>query len=149
MAKRKKKSKGDAGDNGKAVAGGAILADLVNNVAGQAIGQLIADGVQRKAPSLFGGPDKGPDTAAQVLMILAEHGPRSVAELLQLTDAPVQTLLDAVAAARRAKLIDRVDKSGVVRVTEPGCQVASTVRRKLEEQGEASSEESTSKGDGG
>ena len=149
MAKGKKKSKGDAGDNGKAVAGGAILADLVNNVAGQAIGQLIADGVQRKAPSLFGGPDKGPDTAAQILMILDEQGPRSVAELLELTNAPVQTLLDAVAAARRAKLIERVDKSGMVRVTEPGCQVAATVRRELEEQGEASSEESTSKGDGG
>ena len=149
MAKGKKKSKGDAGDNGKAVAGGAILADLVNNVAGQAIGQLIADGVQRKAPSLFGGSDKGPDTAAQVLMILEEQGPRSVAELLQLTDAPVQTLLDAIAAARRAKLIERIDKSGTVRVTEPGCRLAATVRRKLEGRGEASSEESPSKDDGG
>ena len=149
MAKGKKKSKRGANEDGRAAAGGAVLADLVNNVAGQAIGQLIADGVQRKAPSLFGGPDKGPDTAAQVLMILDEQGPRSVAELLELTNAPVQTLLDAIAAARRAKLIERVDKSGTVRVTEPGCQVAATVRRKIEEQGEASSEESTSKGDGG
>ena len=150
MAKgKKKKSKG--GDDGTAggAAAGAVIADLVNNVAGQAIGQLIADGVQRKAPSLFGGPDKGPDTAAEVLMILAEQGPRTVAELLDLTNAPVQTLLDALAAARRAKLVGRIDKAGTVSATEPGCRVAATVRRKLEQQGEASDEESTSKGNGG
>ena len=72
-----------------------------------------------------------------------------MAELLDITDAPVQTLLDAVAAVRRAKLINRTDKSGVVRATETGCQVAATVRRKLEENGEASDEESTAKGKGG
>ena len=149
MAKGKKKTKG--GGNGQAggAAAAAVVADLVNNVAGQAIGQLIADGVQRKAPSLFGGPDKGPDTAAQVLMLLAEQGPRTVAELLELTDAPVQTLLDALAAARRAKLVERIDKAGRVRATEAGCQAAAVVRRKLDERGEASGEESTSKGEGG
>lgn len=151
MAKGKRKSKGNGNGNGQAggAAAGAVIADLVNNVAGQAIGQLLADGVQRKAPSLFGGPDKGPDTAAQALMILAEQGPRTVAELLDLTGAPVQTLLDAIAAARRARLVERVDKAGRVRATEPGCQVATMVRRKLEEQGRASDEESTSKGEGG
>ncbi len=150
MAKGKKKSKGGGGDGEAAgVAAGAVIANLVNNVAGQAIGQLIADGVQRKAPGIFGGPDKGPDATAKLLMVLAEQGPKSVAELIELTDAPVQTLLDALAAARRAKLVGRIDKLGVVRITDPGCQVAATVRRKIEEQGQASAEESTSKGDGG
>ena len=104
--------------------------------------------MQRKAPSLFGGPDKGPDTAAELLMILSEQGPQRVAALLELTNAPVQTLLDALAAARRAKLIERVDRAGLVRITDPGCEVAATVRRKMEEQGEASDEESTGKGGG-
>lgn len=148
MAKGRKKSKGNGNGQAGTAAAGAVVADLVNNIAGQAIGQLLADGVQRKAPSLFGGPDKGPDTAAKILMVLAEHGPRSVAELLVLTDAPVQTLLDAIAAARRAKLIERIDKAGRVRATDPGCQVAAMVRQKLEQQGEASAEESTAKGDG-
>ena len=151
MAKGKKKRKDRNGNNGQAAgaAAGGVVADLVNNVAGQAIGQLIADGIQRKAPAIFGGPDRGPDTTARVLMVLSEQGPKTVAELLVLTDAPVQTLLDALAAARRAKLIARIEKTGVVRVTDPGSQVALAVRAKLEQQGEASGEESTLKSDGG
>ena len=149
MAKgKKKKSKGNAnGEAAGSAAAGAVVADLMNNIAGQAIGQLIADGVQRKAPSIFGGPDKGPDAAAKVLMTLAEHGPRTVAELLAITGAPVQTLLDALAGARRAKLIERIDKAGRVRATPAGCDVARLVRRKLEQEGEASDEESTGKGE--
>ena len=152
MAKGKKKSKGGGGGDGTA-GGGAVaagvVADFVNNVAGQAVGQLVGDALQRKAPGIFGGPDKGSDATAKLLMILAEQGPKSVAELIELADAPVQTLLDALAAARRAKLVGRIDKLGVVRITDPGCQVAVTVRKKVEEQGRASAEESTSKREGG
>lgn len=142
MGKGNKKHKGEA-----AVAGGALAA-LATGIAGQAIGQLVADGIQRKAPTLFGGPNTGPDLTARMLVTLAEQGPRSIAELVDALDAPVQTLLDAIAAARRAKLVARLDKSAVVRITEPGCAVADVIRRKLEEQGQASDEESTASGEG-
>src|SRR4051812_36845190 len=154
MAKgKKKKQKGGGGDgpsDGQAarVGAAAFVADLTNNIAGQAIGQLVADGLQRKAPSLFGGPDKGPDVAARILLALAEHGPQTVAQLLEHTGAPVQTLLDAIAAARRAKLITRIDKSGMIRGTDAGCAVARVVREKMDREGRASDEESTAKGEG-
>ena len=146
MAKRKKHGTG----NGKAgaAAGAAFVADLASNVIGQAVGQLVADGVQRQAPALFGGPDKGPDVATRMLLVLTEQGPRTVAQLIDLTDAPVQSLLDAIAGCRRAKLIGRIDKAGVVRVTEPGRCVAETVRRKLEQEGRAAGEESSGTGEG-
>jgi hypothetical protein len=144
MAKGKKKHKGEAG----AAAGGAFAA-LATGIAGQALGQLVADGIQRKAPALFGGPNTAPDLTARMLMTLDENGPRTVAELVDALDAPVQTLLDAVTAARRAKLVARLDKSAVVRITEPGCAVAKVVRRKVEEQGQASHEESTAADGGG
>lgn len=151
MGKAKKKRKRDrGGGDGRAARGdGGFAAGLASGIAGQAIGQLIADGIQRKAPTVFGGPDKGPDLTARVLITLSEQGAKSVAELVDALDAPLQTLLEALAAARRAKLITRVDKSGVVRVTEPGCRVADVVCRKLQKEGEASAEESTAAGDGG
>jgi hypothetical protein len=158
MGKGKKKRKGGGGGGGGGEGSGdgqaarlgaaAFVADLTNNIAGQAIGQLVADGLQRKAPTLFGGPDKGPDIAARLLLVLAEQGPRSVAQLLEQTDAPVQTLLDAIAAARRAKLITRIDKAGMIRGTESGCAVARVVREKIEREGRVSDEESTAKGAG-
>jgi hypothetical protein len=144
--KKKRKHRGDADDGPSGL--GAFAGGFAGNVAGQALGQLLGDGLQRKAPSLFGGPDTGPDLPSRMLITLAEQGPKTVAELVDALDAPLQTLLDAIAATRRAKLIERVDKSAVIRVTDPGCQVATVVRRKLEEEGRASAEESTAKGEG-
>ena len=148
MGKGKKRRRSGGDDTAGAGVGG-FAAGLASGVAGQPIGQLIADGLQRKAPTVFGGPDKGPDLTARVLITLAEQGPKTVAELVDVLDAPVQTLVDSLTAARRARLIARVDKSGVVRVTEPGCRVADVVCRKLQEQGDASGEESTAAGEGG
>ena len=151
MAKgKKKKRKNKNGDDQDGSTGlGAFAGGFAGNVAGQALGQLLGDSLQRKAPSLFGGPDTGPDLPSRMLMTIAEQGPKTVAELIDILDAPLQTLLDAVAATRRAKLIERVDKSAVVRITDPGCQVAGVIRQKLEEKGRASEEESTAKREGG
>lgn len=151
MAKGKKKKhkvKGGGNDDGSTGLG-AFAGGFAGNVAGQALGQLLGDGLQRKVPSLFGGPDTGPDLPSRMLITLSEQGPKTVAELVDLLDAPLQTLLDAIAATRRARLIERVDKSAVVRITDPGCQVAGVIRKKLDEKGRASEEESTAKGEGG
>ena len=150
MAKgKKKKRKGHGGDDDGSTGLGAFAGGFAGNVAGQALGQLLGDSLQRKAPSLFGGPDTGPDLPSRMLITLSEQGPKTVAELVDSLDAPLQTLLDAIAGARRARLIERVDKSAVVRITDPGCQVAGVIRRKLEEKGQVSEEESTAKGEGG
>ena len=146
---KKKKRKGRGGDEDGSTGLGAFAGGFAGNVAGQALGQLLGDSLQRKAPSLFGGPDTGPDLPSRMLITLAEQGPKTVAELVDLLDAPLQTLLEAVAGTRRAKLIERVDKAAVVRITDPGCRVAGVIRKKLEEKGRVSEEESTAKGEGG
>ena len=83
------------------------------------------------------------------MLTVTEQGAKTVAELLDLLDAPLQNLLDALISARRAKLIERIDKSALVRATAPGCRVADVIRRKVREQGRASSEQSAAKGEGG
>jgi hypothetical protein len=146
MGNGKKNKRRGGDDDGTGL--GAFAGGLAGNIAGQAIGQLLGDAFQRKTPSAFGGPNSGPDLPSRMLLTLSDEGPKTVAELVHALDAPLQPLLDAIAAARRAKLIQRVDKSAVVRITEPGCQVAAVVRQKLGEQGRVTVEEPTAEGDG-
>lgn len=149
MGKGKKSRKRRQGGDDDGTGIGAFAGGLAGNIAGQAIGQLLGDALQRKAPSVFGGPDTAADLPSRVLITLSEQGARTVAELAEALDAPLQNLLDAIAAARRVRLIERIDRSAAVRITEPGRQVAAVVRRKLEERGRASAEESSATGQEG
>ena len=90
MAKgKKKKRKRKGGDQDGSTGLGAFAGGFAGNVAGQALGQLLGDSLQRKAPSLFGGPDTGPDLPSRMLITVAEEGPKTVAELVDVLDAPL------------------------------------------------------------
>src|SRR5687768_9681421 len=75
---------------------------LVGGVFGNMLGQLLADGLEKYAEKarVKSGAASRDDTAARLLRVLAEHGPKSVPELLAASGAGLTAVLHALQTVR-------------------------------------------------
>ncbi len=138
--KRGKKHKGKGGlAAGAALGGGALgaafWAQLIRETVGNFAGQLMADGAEQMAKGngaagKGGDDDDEPqDVAADVLRVLAESGPKPIADLITETGAGLTELLRALEQVRAFRLVELVGDEQVVQLTSEGTRTASALRR--------------------
>ena len=134
MAKGKRK-RGKKAKGGNA-ADGAINSfwlQLARETIGNFAGQLMADGAEKcVAPGGTGvkGEQEECDVAADVLRVLCESGPKSIAELLTESGTGLTPLLNALRTAREFRLIEVTGaEDDVVQLTASGTRTASMLRR--------------------
>jgi len=126
--KRKRRGKKSKRDNG---AGADFWVHLLRETIGNFAGQLMADNTPKCATA---GDAKGAtpecDVAADVLRVLGESGPKSIAELLSESDAELTPLLAALRTLREFRMIDmRGDDEDVVQLSASGTRTATALRR--------------------
>ena len=83
---------------------------MLGEIVGNAVGQLVASGIERTAD--WGsqvGDANDDDLAAKVVRCLASHGSQTVAQLLSSTRAGLTELLASVRSLKKAGLITDVD----------------------------------------
>ena len=127
--KRGKKGKSGGGQNG---AVNSFWMQLARETIGNFAGQLMADGAEKcVAPGATGkGGEEECDVAADVLRILGESGPRSIAELLTDAEAGLTPLLQALRTLREFRLVEITGaEEEVVQLTGSGTRTASLLRR--------------------
>jgi len=135
MSKGKSKRRGKKSKGGNA-ANGAINSfwlQLARETIGNFAGQIMADKAEQcVVPSSSGkGEDAdGCDVAADVLRVLGDSAPKSIAELLQESNAKLTPLLAALRTLRDFRLIEMSgDDEDAVRLTVSGTRTASALRR--------------------
>jgi hypothetical protein len=133
MAKGKRK-RGKKGKKGGGAVGANLTGDfwvhLLRETIGNFAGQLMADNTPKCASSTDAkGDEQECDVAADVLRVLSESGPRSIADLLAETNAGLTPLLHALRTARELRLVEIVGEDDLVQLTPTGGRTASVLRR--------------------
>ena len=134
--KRRKKNKKQGGGGG----GGVFSEDLVREILGNFVGNLMSDGLGAVAAArLAGGNGNGAgalpppppprDLAADVLRVLAEQGPKPVSELVELTGAELSPLLGALGTVREFRLVEFVEEGTVAQLTDSGSRTVTVLRK--------------------
>lgn len=134
--KKRKRQRGKPAPTNGAVFG----ADLVRETLGNFLGNLLADGLQNAAGRYAGiagaaaraslpPPPPPDDVAARLLRTLAEHGPKSIAELMELSGCALSPLLQALQTAQQFRLIELVEEGAVVQLTAGGNQTVTVIRK--------------------
>jgi hypothetical protein len=135
--KRRKKNKKQGAGGG----GGVFGEDLVREILGNFVGNLMSDGLVAAAAAKFGSrngtgngdrqqADSSPrDLAAEVLRVLAEQGPKPVSELVELTGAGLSPLLEALGTARDFRLVEFVEEGSVAQLTDAGNRTVTVLRK--------------------
>ncbi len=122
--KRKIKRRGRAA----AAAGGGVMTAALGNVLGNMVGQLMADGVgaftSKKATET--GVD---DVAAQLLKVLSERGPQSIADLIDATKAGLTPVLKALHNVRDFRLVDFIGEGDLVQLTAAGNRTVTVIQK--------------------
>lgn len=131
--KRRKKNKKQGGG------GGVFGEDLVREILGNFVGNLMSDGLVAAAAAKFGsnnGNGDGQqasfpprDLAADVLRVLAEQGPKPVSELVELTGAGLSPLLEALGKVREFRLVEFVEEGTVAQLTDSGNRTVTVLRK--------------------
>ena len=111
-----------------------LAREIVGNFAGQIMAHKTTKPSKSKGEKHEEGRDKDRhrerrDVAGDVVRILAESGPRSVAQLVADTGAGLSPLLRALRDARDFRLVEMVGDDDTVQLTPSGSRVASALRR--------------------
>lgn len=133
-AKKKKTKRKAAGITGNdfatGVAGitlGNFIAHLMADGVGTLTGQLRgAGGAGANSKSLPAPPE---DVAGKLLRALAEHGPKSIAELMALTGVGLSPLLQSLQTVREFRLVELVGEGEVVQLTPCGNHTVTVIRK--------------------
>ena len=137
MAKKnkRKKNKKQGGGGG----GGVFSEDLVREILGNFVGNLMSDGLGAVAAARLAGgngagalpppPPPPHDLAADVLRVLAEQGPKPVSELVELTGAALSPLLQALHTVRDFRLVEFVEEGSVAQLTDAGSRTVTVLRK--------------------
>ena len=135
MAKKSKRRK----KNRKQGGGGVFSEDLVREILGNFVGNLMSDGLGAVAAARLAGGGNGaaplpplpppPDIAADVLRVLAEQGPKPVSELVELTGAGLSPLLEALGKVRDFRLVEFVEEGTVAQLTDAGSRTVTVLRK--------------------
>ena len=133
--KRRKKNKNQGGGGG----GGVFGEDLVREILGNFVGNLMSDGLVAAAAAKFGsgnsngdGQQAAPpprDLAADVLRVLAEQGPKPVSELVDLTGAGLSPVLEALRTVRDFRLVEFVEEGSLAQLTDAGNRTVTVLRK--------------------
>ncbi len=131
MAKSKRKQRKKQKDGG---GGTPFWAHLLSETLGNFAGQLMADGTEQMAKGTPGGVDadgatEAQDVAADVLRVVAESGPKSIADLIAETGTGLTPMLQALQTTREFRLIEIVGDDDLVQLTPAGSRTASVLRR--------------------
>ena len=131
--KRRKKNKKQRGGDG------VFGEDLVREILGNFVGNLMSDGLVAAAAARFGSSNGNGDgqqasspprdLAADVLRVLAEQGPTPVSELVELTGAGLSPLLEALRTVRDFRLVEFVDEGAVTQLTDAGSRTVTVLRK--------------------
>jgi hypothetical protein len=111
-----------------------LAREIVGNFAGQAMAHhstkssKSADEKQQQQQHQHH-PQKRRDIASEVLRVLGESGPRSIAELITETGTGLSPLMRALRDSRDFRLVELVGDADVVQLTPAGSRVASALRR--------------------
>ena len=138
MAKRNKRRKKNKKQGG---GGGVFGEDLIREILGNFVGNLMSDGLVAAAAAKFGSrngnsngdgqqADSQPrDLAAEVLRVLAEQGPKPVSELVELAGAGLSPLLEALGTVRDFRLVEFVEEGSVAQLTDAGNRTITVLRK--------------------
>ena len=142
MAKTNKAKANKKRKNKQASAGTPMLGiDLLRETLGNFLGNLMADSVQAAAGKYAQGaggngrgtalppPPPAADVAAILLQALAEHGPKSIPELMELTGMGLSPMLAALRSVQKFRLVEFVEEGGVVQLTASGNQTVTVIRK--------------------
>jgi hypothetical protein len=128
--RRGKKSKGGNAGNS---AINSFWLQLARETIGNFAGQIMADNAEKCVAPASGGKGEDAedcDVAADVLRVLGESAPKSIAELLKESNTTLTPLLAALRTLRDFRLIEMSgDDEDSVRLTASGTRTASTLRR--------------------
>ena len=128
--KRKRDKKGKATWTGAAEFWAPLARQIVGNFAGQVMAHKTTKSSRSKDSDEKGShPRKHRDVAGEVVRILAESGPRSVAQLVAETRIGLSPLLRALRESREFRLVELVGDDDIVQLTPSGNRVASALRR--------------------
>ena len=64
-----------------------------------------------------------------MLRVLAEHGPKPVSELVELTGAGLSPLLEAMQTVREFRLVEFVEDVAVAQLTDAGSRTVTVLRK--------------------
>jgi hypothetical protein len=111
-------------------------APLAREIVGNFAGQVMAHKTTKpskskgdKGSETDDAPRKRRDVAGELVRVLSESGPRSVAQLVADTGVGLSPLLRALRDSRDFRLVELVDDDDVVQLTPCGSRVASAMRR--------------------
>ena len=130
MAKKNKRRKQNNNQGG-----GVFGEDLVREILGNFVGNLMSDGLGAAVASRLGGDGAGAlpppprDLAADVLRLLAEQGPKSVPDLVELTGSGLSPLLGALHTVRDFRLVEFLEEGSVVQLTDGGNRTVTVLRK--------------------
>jgi hypothetical protein len=140
--KQKKKRRGRTGS--RVGTGNVLNAKLVRETLGNFLGGVMAAGLAGAAAQYGGGAARGngrrglppppppageTDVAAVLLQALAEHGPKSIPELIELTGVGLSPTLQALRSVQKFRLVEFVEDGGVVQLTATGNQTVTVIRK--------------------
>ena len=128
MPKGKRKKGKGGGAWGSADFWAPLARELIGNFAGELMAHK-AKGPKSKDKGEHRRHDKHRDIADEILHVLAEHGPRSIAQLLSDTDVGLTPLMRTLRDAREFRLVELVGEDERVQLTPAGSRVARALRR--------------------
>jgi hypothetical protein len=133
--KRDKAGKGGIGAWGSAQFWAPLARELIGDFAGEVMAHKTTKSSSSKSKKDKGDErerdhrHKQQDVAGEVVRVLSESGPQSVAQLLAQTNVGLSPLLRALRDSRDFRLVEMVGDDDTVQLTPSGSRVASTLRR--------------------